>query len=80
MKTATRFFPEGAKGPMKKLRDTLDQPWVVHTTRQLTQLYDVWPVKFFRGSYDESAFVIALERAELHECETRLDTLRKLHR
>jgi len=80
VKEATQFFPEGKKGPVKKLRGVMEEPWTVHKTRQLTQLYDVWPVKFFRGNYDEDEFILALERAELHECETRLDLLRKLHK
>lgn len=80
VKTATQYFPEGEKGPVKKLRGVLEEPWTVHQTKRLVQLYDVWPVKFFGGKYDEDGFIEALERAELHECETRLDLLRKLHK
>lgn len=76
----TQFFPEGERGPNKKLKLTIKEPWTVYKTEQLTRLYDVWPVQFFRGKYDEEKFVLQLERAELHECETRLDTLRKLHK
>lgn len=76
---ATQFFPEGEKGPGKKLKTALEEPWVVHKTEQLTRLYEVHPIKFTRNRYDEDEFVLQLERAELVEVETRLGTLRELH-
>lgn len=71
----TKYFPEGSKGPPKKLRDCIENPDVVVLTHKLIQLYDVWPVSIRWGQPDIEALEVALDRFKLHELSGRLSAL-----
>lgn len=68
----TKYFPEGAKGPPKKLKDCVENPDVVVKTHKLIQLYDAWPVKFRWGQPDMDVVEMELDRFQFHELSGRL--------
>lgn len=74
----TCYFPFGDKGPGKRLLDCLKNPKVVDLTYNLTRLYDVWPVQFFKPPLDSERLQLELERHELQEVLSRFDTLQEL--
>jgi 5'-3' exonuclease len=76
----TKFFPKRSKGPSKKLRDIVENPWIVYRTRQLTQLYELDNITFVNNTYDEDRLLLNLERVEMHECASRIEQLGRLHK
>jgi 5'-3' exonuclease len=75
---STDFFEEGQKGPSKKLKDIVENPWVVELTHKMTRLYMVDRIKMVRTKFKLEELLRQLERAAMHECASRIDEIGEL--